>query len=149
MTTCHSFMGHTYSVTYIVVVVQLLSCVWLLATLWTGACQAFPYMDRYSSRYRYHRWPSGKEFTCQWTRSRFVPWVGKIPWSRKWQLTPEYLPGKFHGQRNLTGYSPWGHKYCTQLSTHVHMHVYVYICHIFFIYSSLDGCQVASMSWVL
>ena len=28
-------------------------------------------------------------------------WVRKIPWIRKWQLTPVLLPGKFHGQRNL------------------------------------------------
>ena len=35
------------------------------------------------------------------------PWVGKIPWSRKWQPTPVFLPGKFHGQRSLVGYSPW------------------------------------------
>ena len=27
----------------------------------------------------------------------FVPWVGKIPWRRKWQLTPIFLPGKSHG----------------------------------------------------
>ena len=31
-------------------------------------------------------------------------------WSRKWQLTPVFLPGKFHGQRSLEGYSPWGHR---------------------------------------
>ena len=24
--------------------------------------------------------------------------------------TPVFLPGKFHGQMSLTGYSPWGHK---------------------------------------
>ena len=36
----------------------------------------------------------------------FDPWVGKIPWSRKWQPTPVFLPGKFHGQRSLVGYSP-------------------------------------------
>ena len=30
----------------------------------------------------------------------------KVPWKRKWQLTPIFLPGKFHGQRNLLGYSP-------------------------------------------
>ena len=23
-------------------------------------------------------------------------WVGKIPWRRKWQLTPVFLPGKSH-----------------------------------------------------
>ena len=32
------------------------------------------------------------------------------PWSRKWHLTPVFLPGKFYGQRNLVGYSPWGCK---------------------------------------
>ena len=31
-------------------------------------------------------------------------------WKRKWQLTPVFLPGKFHGRRRLVGYSPWGHK---------------------------------------
>ena len=40
----------------------------------------------------------------------FNPWVGKIPWRRKWQPTPVPLPGKSHGQRSLVGYSPWGHK---------------------------------------
>ena len=40
----------------------------------------------------------------------FDPWVGKIPWRRKWQPTPEFLPRKFHGWRSLVGYSPWGHK---------------------------------------
>ena len=43
-------------------------------------------------------------------RCRFKLWVGKIPWSRKWQVTPVFLPGKFYGQRSLAGYSPWGHK---------------------------------------
>ena len=40
----------------------------------------------------------------------FNPWVGKVLWRRKWQPTPVFLPEKFHGQRNLVGYSPWGHK---------------------------------------
>ena len=31
-------------------------------------------------------------------------------WRRKWQPTPVFLPGEFHGQRSLVGYSPWGHK---------------------------------------
>ena len=53
----------------------------------------------------------GKESTCQCSRHkrcRFNPWVGKIPWRRKWQPTPVFLPGEFHGQRNLVGYSAWG-----------------------------------------
>jgi len=56
------------------------------------------------------RWHSGKESACQSRRSGFNPWVGKIPWSRKWQLTPVFLTEKSHGQRSLVGYSPWGHK---------------------------------------
>ena len=40
----------------------------------------------------------------------FDPWVGMIPWNRKWHPTPVFLPGKFHGQRSLVGYSPWGLK---------------------------------------
>ena len=43
-------------------------------------------------------------------RPGFNPWVGKIPWRRKWQSTPVLLPGKSHGQRSLVGYSPWGRK---------------------------------------
>ena len=31
-------------------------------------------------------------------------------WSKKWQPTPVFLPGKFNGQRSLVSYSPWGHK---------------------------------------
>jgi len=38
------------------------------------------------------------------------PWVEKIPWRREWQLTRVFSPGKFHGQRSLACYSPWGHK---------------------------------------
>ena len=43
-------------------------------------------------------------------RCRFDPWVETIPCSRKWQPTPIFLPGKYHEQRSLAGYSPWGHK---------------------------------------
>ena len=35
------------------------------------------------------------------------PWVRKTPWKRKWQPTPVILPGEFHEQRSLAGYSPW------------------------------------------
>ena len=36
--------------------------------------------------------------------------VRKIPWRRKWQPNPVFLPGEVHGQRNLVGYNPWGCK---------------------------------------
>ena len=46
---------------------------------------------------------SGKETTCQRRRHRFDPWVGKMPWRRKWQPAPVFLPGKPYGQRSLVG----------------------------------------------
>ena len=42
--------------------------------------------------------------------AQFYLWVEKIPWRRKWQPTPVFLPGKYHGQRSLVGYSPQGYK---------------------------------------
>ena len=33
-----------------------------------------------------------------------------IPWRRKWQPTPVFLPEEFQGQRSLAGYSPWGRR---------------------------------------
>ena len=50
----------------------------------------------------------------QCRRPGFDPWVGKIPWRRKWQPTPGLLPGKSHGLRSLVGYSPWG---CKEVDT--------------------------------
>ena len=49
---------------------------------------------------------SGKEPACQCRRCkrcRFNPWVGKIPWRKAWQHTPEFLPGESHGQRSRVG----------------------------------------------
>ena len=56
------------------------------------------------------RWRSGKESSCQCRGQGFDPWVRKIPWRRKWQPTPVFLPGKSCGPRNLASYSPWGRK---------------------------------------
>ena len=53
---------------------------------------------------------SGKEPACQCRRHKrcwYDSWVRKILWRRTWQPTPGSLPGKFHGRRNLAGYSPW------------------------------------------
>ena len=54
------------------------------------------------------RWLSGKKkkSVCQFRRHKrpkFDTWVQKIPWKRKWQPTPVFLPDKFHGQRSLVG----------------------------------------------
>ena len=67
------------------------------------------------------RWLSSKEYACQCRRCKFDPWVRKMLWSRIWQPAPVFLPGKFHGQRRLAGYSPQGSKELDMtplLSTH-------------------------------
>ena len=53
---------------------------------------------------------SGKESICQCRRHRFELWIGKNPRRRKWQHILVFLPGKFHEQRSLVGYSPQGHR---------------------------------------
>ena len=53
---------------------------------------------------------SGKEFFCQCRRWAFDPRVRQAPWTKNWQPTPIFLPGKSCGQRSRMGYSPWGHK---------------------------------------
>ena len=101
--------------------------------LWTIACQAplstgfsrqgqseLPYKMHNSTEFLRHMvsrlvsslswWFSGKESACQLRRCRFNPWVRKIPWRRKWQPTPVFLPGKSPGQGSLVGYSPRGRK---------------------------------------
>ena len=60
------------------------------------------------------RWCSGKESACQCRRHGFS-------WVRRWQLTPVFLPGEFHGQRSLAGYSPWGwHKWDCMHASEIH-----------------------------
>ena len=50
-----------------------------------------------------------KQFTIT-SNSGFNPLVGNIPWRRKWQPTPVFLPGEFYGERSLAGHSPWSSK---------------------------------------
>ena len=40
----------------------------------------------------------------------FDPWIGKLPWRKEWLPAPVLLPGEFHEQKSLAGYSPWGLK---------------------------------------
>ena len=55
-------------------------------------------------------WALAKESACRGRRHKscgFNPWVGKMPWRRKWQSAPVLLPWDYYGQRRL---GPWGHK---------------------------------------
>ena len=65
--------------------------------------------------------PGGSEGSVclQCGTPELAPWVGKIPWRRKWQLTPVFLPGESHGWRSLVGYSPWG---CKESDTTEQLH---------------------------
>ena len=69
------------------------------------------------------RWLGAKEPACQCRRHQrcgFNPWVRKIPWSRKWQPTPVFLPRECHGERSLVGYSPRG---CRVRHSWAHTHL--------------------------
>ena len=69
---------------------------------------------------RLPRWLRGKEsiYKC-WSHRRpgVDPWVGKIPWRRKWQPTPVFLPGKSHRQRSLVVCKE------SDMIEHMHMHL--------------------------
>ena len=51
-----------------------------------------------------------KEFACIAKDLGSISGSGRFPWRKKWQPTPVFLPGEFHGQRSLVGYSPWVRK---------------------------------------
>ena len=69
-------------------------------------------------------WLRQKRVCLQYGRAGFDPWVRKIPWRRKWQPHPVFLPGKSHGWRSLAGYSPWGRKE-SDMTEWLHFH---FIC---------------------
>ena len=73
-----------------------------------------------------------KGVCLQCGRPGFNPWVGKIPWRRKWQPTPALLLGKFHGWRGLIGYSPWG---CKESDTTERLQVHFQIA------TTASGCN--------
>ena len=70
----------------------------------------------------YRRFSERLYFCLQCGRPGFDPWVRKIPWRRKWQPTPVFLPGESHGWRSLVGYSPRVTKSQTRLSDFTFSH---------------------------
>ena len=69
-------------------------------------------------------WIRWQSLCLQCGRPMFDPWVGKIPWRRKWQPTLVLLPGKFHGPRGSSepgrlqsiGSQRVGHDWVTSVS---------------------------------
>ena len=68
-----------------------------------------PLLSYYWEHAGYNRlswWLRWERIHMQCKRPGLNSWVGKIPWRRKWLPIPIFLPGEFHGQRSLAGYSP-------------------------------------------
>ena len=143
----HTHLRHCYHLIIFecvcVCVCESVSHVLLFATPWTMACQApqsmgfsrqeycsglpFPSPEHLPDPGIKPRSPTLEADALtseppgkQYGRPRFNPWVWKIPWRRKWQPTPVFLPGQSHGQRSLVGYSPWG---CKESDTTEQLHL--------------------------
>ena len=85
--TCHKYAFHSITTMVILILIYLFSV--------ASSLYLYMYM---------HIWLSWQRIRLQCRRPRFDFWVGKmgkIPWRRKWQPSPVFLPGKSHGQRNL------------------------------------------------
>ena len=86
-------------------------CRWCLLEPLTGLLEDCTEEDTQASlglvRSQHLLWASRvaqcKEFTCQCRRHGFDLWIGEIPWRRKLQLSPVFLPGEFHGQKEPSG----------------------------------------------
>ena len=114
---------------------------------WSNWAHIYSLLDIYTPRGLPGGWAIKRCLQCRrhsWCR--FNPWIRKISWNMKWQSTPVLLPGKFYGQRNLAGYSPWDHKRSATIErlsmrtqihvdtntdldktdVHIYMHIYVY-----------------------
>ena len=66
----------------------------------------------------------------------FNAWVRKIPWRKEWLPNPVFLPGAFHRQRSLVGYSPWG-------SRESAMTEWLTLWLFFFPYGEMAQCPIA------
>ena len=60
--------------------------------------------------YMYWGFPGGSDGKVSACNAGDPPWVRKTLWRKKWQPSPVFLPGEFHGLGILVGYSPWGCK---------------------------------------
>ena len=85
-------------------------------------------------------------------RHGFNPWVRKIPWRRKGQPTPVFLPGELRGQRSLAGYNPWGCKeldtteWLSYTNTHTRVHHLIHTKFFAFLFCLLVRLLLSFMS---
>ena len=91
---------------------------------------------------------ASKEPACHCRRhkgTRFDPWVGKVPWRRKWQPTPVFLPGEFHGQLSLADHRV-GHNWVTLTHTHTHTHIHTHTP-LLSLFSCQEHCELSTSAW--
>ena len=67
----------------------------------------------------------GKEFSCNAGVLTLTPWLGRSPGERNGNPLQLLLPGKFHGQRSLVGYSPWDCKELDMIEHTDQMHIHM------------------------
>ena len=79
-------------------------------------------------REKYKMFPRNQVLYDQHFKKKFF--LG-IPWRRAWKQTPVLLPGEFHGQRRLVGYSPMGHR-VRHDSAHTAQHIVALHCCVSF-----------------
>ena len=84
---------------------QIQTCFWNLPV---DPSLGHLYSTWFNELYAHWRIWMAKRMCLECRRCRFDHWVGKIPWRRKWQPIPAFLPGESHGQRSLVGCSLWG-----------------------------------------
>ena len=101
-------------------------------TLWWGEQTTNKINKLYIVSEVFPRWRSGQEAVCQCRRRKRLgldPWVEKIPNRRKYQPTPVFLSGKFHGRgaRRATVHGvtkSWtGLSVCIHARAHIHAHI--------------------------
>ena len=105
-----------------------------------GVTQSRTWLKWLSSSSSSSKWHSGKESACQCRRHkrhRFNPWVGKIPWSRKWQPTPVVLLEKIPWREEPACYSPEG---CKESDMTEHTHNYILFM-TFLLILNLSPCK--------
>ena len=109
--------------------------VWFsVAKVWKQLVSVKRWMDKDVRLTYTFGFPRGKESTCQRRKWGFNSWVGKIPWSRKWQPTPVFLPGESPwteepGRLQSMGSQIVEHDWVTE-NTHTYKYMYIYV-HIY------------------
>ena len=109
--------------------------------------QNFLYYNKATGQGRLPRWLGGNESACECRRHGFDPWIGKIPWRRKWQPTPVFLPEKLCGRRSLAGYSPCIAKNRTRLSNWACAQQHLRLGH--FLWPASNGASPQVSLWTI